>query len=242
MDAVSIQEIKLGIKAGFNTKDIVYTPNGVSIGEINEAVRLGVKVNLDSIESIKEFSLNFPNESIFIRINPNILDGGNDKTRVGHSESKFGIPINQIERLIVMEKEKKISIDGIHVHSGSDISDINSFIKGAKTVFNLAFQFKNIKHIDLGGGFKVPYFKEDSFTDMEVLGKKISDFKLQKNISNKDLSDHFFSSIISESGQILGYEKPGNDWQFGLRFDMFSYGMPKGFDSILKVFLDKCSE
>ena len=220
LDAVSIQEIKLGIKAGFNTKDIVYTPNGVSIGEIDEAVRLGVKVNLDSIESIKEFSLNFPNESIFIRINPNILDGGNDKTRVGHSESKFGIPINQIERLIVMEKEKKISIDGIHVHSGSDISDINSFIKGAKTVFNLAFQFKNIKHIDLGGGFKVPYFKGDSFTDMEVLGKKISvEFNNFKQEYKKDISLIFEPGkyLVSEAGFFLtevNYIKEGSKNKF----------------------------
>ena len=162
LDAVSIQEIQIGLKAGFKAKDIMYTPNGVSIEEIKEAVKLGVKVNLDSIESIKEFSKSFPNDSIFIRINPNIFDGGNNKTSVGHSESKFGIPMDQLDILVGMEKAKKIKIDGIHVHSGSDISNIDSFIKGAKTVFNLAFKFKNIKYIDLGGGFKVPYFKGDT--------------------------------------------------------------------------------
>ena len=96
LDAVSIQEIKLGIKAGFKANDIIYTPNGVSIEEIKEAVKLGVKINLDSIESINQFSINFPKKSIFIRINPNIFDGGNDKISVGHSESKFGIPINPV--------------------------------------------------------------------------------------------------------------------------------------------------
>lgn len=206
LDAVSIQEIKLGLKAGFNPRDIIYTPNGVSIEEIKEAVKLGVKVNLDSIESITEFSINFPTESIFIRINPNIFDGGNDRTRVGHSESKFGIPINQIERLIRMEKENKINIDGIHVHSGSDISNINSFVKGAKTVFNLAFQFNNIKFIDLGGGFKVPYFKGDSFTDMEELGKKISiEFNNFKKEYKKDITLIFEPGkfLVSEAGFFL---------------------------------------
>jgi len=206
LDAVSIQEIKLGLKAGFNPRDIIYTPNGVSIEEIKEAVKLGVKVNLDSIESIIEFSINFPTESIFIRINPNIFDGGNDRTRVGHSESKFGIPINQIERLIRMEKENKINIDGIHVHSGSDISNINSFVKGAKTVFNLAFQFNNIKFIDLGGGFKVPYFKGDSFTDMEELGKKISiEFNNFKKEYKKDITLIFEPGkfLVSEAGFFL---------------------------------------
>ena len=215
LDAVSIQEIKLGIKAGFKANDIIYTPNGVSIEEIKEAVKLGVKINLDSIESINEFSINFPKKSIFIRINPNIFDGGNDKISVGHSESKFGIPINQIEKIISLEKENKISIDGIHVHSGSDISNIDSFIKGAKTVFNLALQFKNIKFIDLGGGFKVPYFKGDTYTDMEELGKKISDeFNNFKKEYNKDLELIFEPGkyLVSEAGYFLtkvNYVKEG---------------------------------
>ena len=220
LDAVSIQEIILGIKAGFKPNEIIYTPNGVSIEEIMEAVKLGVKINLDSIESIIEFSEKFPNESIFIRINPNILDGGNDKTKVGHSESKFGIPINHVRRLIKMEKENKVSIDGIHVHSGSDISNINSFIKGAKTVFNLAFEFKNIKFIDLGGGFKVPYFIGDNYTDMEKLGEKISiEFNYFKEQYKKDISLIFEPGkyLVSEAGYFLtkvNYLKEGSKNKF----------------------------
>ncbi len=220
LDAVSIQEILLGIRAGFKANEIIFTPNGVSIEEIIEAAKLGVKLNLDSIESIEEFSINFPNESIFIRINPNIFDGGNNKTRVGHSESKFGIPLNQIERLIKMEKENQITIDGIHVHSGSDISNIDSFIKGAKTVFSLALQFKNIKFIDLGGGFKVPYFKGDSYTDMEDLGKRISiEFNNFKKEYNKDICLIFEPGkyLVSEAGLFLtkvNYVKEGPEKRF----------------------------
>ena len=215
LDAVSIQEIQIGLKAGFKAKDIMYTPNGVSIEEIKEAVKFGVKINLDSIESIKEFSKSVPSDSIFIRINPNIFDGGNDKTSVGHSESKFGIPMDQLDILVAMEKVKKIKIDGIHVHSGSDISNIDSFIKGAKTVFNLAFKFKNIKYIDLGGGFKVPYFKGDTYTDMNKLGNKIGiEFNNFKKEYNKDIKLIFEPGkyLVSEAGFFLtkvNYVKEG---------------------------------
>ena len=215
LDAVSIQEIQIGLKAGFKAKEIIYTPNGVSIEEIKEAVKLGVKINLDSIESIKEFSKSFPSDSIFIRINPNIFDGGNDKTSVGHSESKFGIPMDQADILVGMEKANKIKIDGIHVHSGSDISNIDSFIKGAKTVFNLAFKFKNIKYIDLGGGFKVPYFKGDTHTDMNKLGNKIGiEFNNFKEEYNKDIRLIFEPGkyLVSEAGVFLtkvNYVKEG---------------------------------
>lgn len=119
-----------------------------------------------------------------------------------------------------MEKENKVSIDGIHVHSGSDISNINSFIKGARAVFNLAFEFKNIKFIDLGGGFKVPYFNGDSYTDMEKLGKKISaEFNYFKEQYKKDISLIFEPGkyLVSEAGYFLtkvNYLKEGSKNKF----------------------------
>ena len=56
------------------------------------------------------------------------------------------------------------------------------------------------------------------------------------------MSDNFFASIISEDGEVLGFEKPGIDWQFGIRFDIFSEENPRGFEKIITVFIDKCSE
>ena len=49
LDAVSIQEVELGLQAGYDPQDILYTPNCVSLEEINEAVDLGVRINIDSI-------------------------------------------------------------------------------------------------------------------------------------------------------------------------------------------------
>ena len=242
LDAVSIQEIKLGLKAGFKPESILYTPNGVCIEEINEAVKLGVKINLDSIESIIDFSDSFPNNSLFIRVNPNIFDGGNNQTRVGHSESKFGIPVNQIEDLVKMEKGNKINIEGIHVHSGSDISNIESFVKGAKTVFNLALKFRNIKYVDLGGGFKVPYFKDDSFTDIEELGKKITiEFNNFKKEYNKDIVLIFEPGkyLVSEAGFFLtkvNYVKQGSKNKFAQINSGFNHFIrPALYDSFHEI-------
>ena len=242
LDVVSIQEIRLGLKAGFKSEDIIYTPNGVCIEEIKTAVKLGVKINLDSIESIIDFSDSFPNNSLFIRVNPNIFDGGNNKTRVGHSESKFGIPVNQIEDLVKMEKENKINIEGIHVHSGSDISNIESFVKGAKTVFNLALKFRNIKYVDLGGGFKVPYFKGDSFTDLEELGKKITiEFNNFKKEYNKDIQLIFEPGkyLVSEAGFFLtkvNYVKQGSKKQFAQINSGFNHFIrPALYDSFHEI-------
>ena len=143
LDAVSIEEVKIGIKCGFKKHEILFTPNGVNFSEIKEAKSLGVKINLDSLESIKDFSENYPNDPISIRINPGIYAGGNEKISVGHSNSKFGIPEEFISDLIKMDKENRINVTGLHIHTGSDITKNNEFEKGIKKIFSTATKFKN---------------------------------------------------------------------------------------------------
>lgn len=183
LDAVSIEEVMIGLKCGFNKDEILYTPNGVSFEEIKQAFKLGVKINLDSIESVKDFVNDFGNQSITVRINPGIYAGGNDNVSVGHSKSKFGIPEERIDELLDMEKKGKIKITGLHIHTGSDITKNNQFKEGIKKIFSIARDFKNIESIDLGGGIKIPYFKDDTSTNLndyvkEVL-KELKKFELE---------------------------------------------------------------
>jgi len=156
LDAVSIEEVMIGLKCGFNKDEILYTPNGVSFEEIKEAFKLGVKINLDSIESVKDFVNEFGNQSITVRINPGIYAGGNDNVSVGHSESKFGITEERIDELLDMEKKGKVKITGLHIHTGSDITKNNQFKEGIMKIFSIARDFRNIESIDLGGGIKIP--------------------------------------------------------------------------------------
>ena len=198
LDAVSIEEVMIGLKCGFNKDEILYTPNGVSFEEIKEVFKLGVKINLDSIESIKDFVNEFGNQSITVRINPGIYAGGNDNVSVGHSESKFGIPEERIDELLDMENKGKIKITGLHIHTGSDITKNNQFKEGIKKIFSIARDFKNIESIDLGGGIKIPYYKGDTSTNLkdyvkEVL-KELKKFELD---SNKKLK------LIFEPGKFL---------------------------------------
>ena len=183
LDAVSIEEVMIGLKCGFNKDEILYTPNGVSFEEIKQAFKLGVKINLDSIESVKDFVNDFGNQSITVRINPGIYAGGNDNVSVGHSKSKFGIPEERIDELLDMEKKDKIKITGLHIHTGSDITKNNQFKEGIMKIFSIARDFRNIESIDLGGGIKIPYFKDDTSTNLndyvkEVL-KELKKFELE---------------------------------------------------------------
>ena len=206
LDAVSIEEVKIGIKCGFNKDEILYTPNGVSFSEIKEAKSLGVKINLDSLESIKDFSEHYPNHSISVRINPGIYAGGNEKISVGHSNSKFGIPEEFIKDLIKMDKGNKIKVTGLHIHTGSDITKNNQFEKGIKKIFSIATKFKNIESIDLGGGIKIPYFLGDTETNLNDYASAVQhEHKKFKNNTGKDLKIIFEPGkfLVSDSGYFI---------------------------------------
>lgn len=174
LDTVSIQEVKLGLMAGFQPESIIYTPNGVSLEEIEEAAALGVQINIDNLSVLEQFGSKHPDVPVCIRINPHVMAGGNSNISVGHIDSKFGISIHQIPHLLRIVELTDMNINGIHMHTGSDILDIDVFLYASEILFETAKNFNDLQFIDFGSGFKVPYKTGDVETNIEELGKKLS--------------------------------------------------------------------
>ena len=174
LDTVSVQEVMIGIKAGFPVDKIIYTPNGVSVAEIQRVAKMGVNINIDNLNVLEQFGSSNPEIPICVRINPHVMAGGNSKISVGHIDSKFGISIHQIPLLLRIVKNTNIKVNGIHMHTGSDILDIEVFIHAAEILFKTASKFKDLEFIDFGSGFKVPYHYGDNETNIEELGEKLS--------------------------------------------------------------------
>ena len=206
LDTVSIQEVQLGLKAGFKPENIIFTPNGVSLEEIESVAQLGVQINIDNLSILEQFGTKHPNTPVCIRINPHVMAGGNTNISVGHIDSKFGISIHQIPLLLRIVENTNMNINGIHMHTGSDILDIDVFLYASEILFETAAQFRNLEFIDFGSGFKVPYKAGDIETNIEELGKKLSqrfnDFC--KNYG-KDLTLAFEPGkfLVSEAGVFL---------------------------------------
>ncbi|MFY0604492.1 MAG: diaminopimelate decarboxylase [Flavobacteriaceae bacterium] len=175
LDTVSIQEVQLGLAAGFAPEQIIYTPNGVSLQEIEEVAAKGVQINIDNLSILELFGQKHPEIPVCIRINPHIMAGGNSKISVGHIDSKFGISIHQVPHIKRVVENTGMNINGIHMHTGSDILDIDTFIRATEILFDVAMQFENIDFIDFGSGFKVPYKVGDISTDIEQLGVQLSE-------------------------------------------------------------------
>ncbi|WP_298898937.1 diaminopimelate decarboxylase [uncultured Psychroserpens sp.] len=174
LDTVSIQEVQLGLKAGFQPEQIIFTPNGVSLAEIEKAANLGVQINIDNLSVLEQFGTKYPKIPVCIRINPHVMAGGNTNISVGHIDSKFGISIHQIPHLLRIVENTQMTINGIHMHTGSDILDIDVFLYASEILFDTAKNFKNLDFIDFGSGFKVPYKTGDIETNIEELGEKLS--------------------------------------------------------------------
>ena len=206
LDTVSIQEVQLGLHAGFEAEQIIFTPNGVSLQEIEAAAKLGVQINIDNLSILEQFGTKHPKTPVCIRINPHVMAGGNTNISVGHIDSKFGISIHQIPHILRIVENTKMTINGIHMHTGSDILDIDVFLHASEILFNTALNFKNLEFIDFGSGFKVPYHSNDIETDIEELGQKLS-----KRFNNfckdygKELTLAFEPGkfLVSEAGNFL---------------------------------------
>jgi diaminopimelate decarboxylase len=175
IEVVSLEEAQLALKAGFLSSEITFTPSGVHFSEIDEAVASGFSVNIDNLSALKKFGEKFGSTyGCGIRINPHIMAGGNLKISTGHSNSKFGISIEQLSSIVSLVNEYNIPVNGLHIHTGSDITDANVFLQMAEVLFDAAKQFPALKFIDFGSGFKVAYKEGDKVTDIEELGAKLS--------------------------------------------------------------------
>ncbi|MEI9943603.1 MAG: hypothetical protein WDN26_05225 [Chitinophagaceae bacterium] len=120
------------------------------------------------------------------------------KISTGHEKSKFGIPIEQLDKIITLADKYSIKIKALHIHTGSDIKDANVFVHGIKVLSELVSHFPYLEIIDLGGGFKVPYQPDDDETDVALIAKK-----LKANLESHLFTKHKKYQLWFEPGKYL---------------------------------------
>jgi len=221
VDCSSINEALLAIKAGFEPKNILYTSNNIAFSEIEAAQQLGVNINIDSLSNLEKFGKKYGHSyPVGMRLRPNIMAGGNLKISTGHGDSKFGVPLEQIDKVLQVAKDTGLFIRGLHIHTGSEIKDVKVFIKGIEVLFDVAKQFPELEFLDLGGGFKVPYAPGEKGTNIEKLGKKVAkEFIWFEKKFNRHLQIWFEPGkfLVSEAGYFItkvNVVKPAGDILF----------------------------
>lgn len=202
VDCSSVNEVKLALHAGFPPKKIVYTSNGIAFSEIEEVQSLGVHINIDSLSNLEKFGEKFGHSyPVGVRLRPNIMAGGNLKISTGHDKSKFGIPVEQLDQLLAIVQRHNLHIHNLHIHTGSEIKDVDVFVKGIEVLFDIIPHFSELDSVDLGGGFKVPYKEGDAETDIVLLAQKVKDaFARHPNPNGRPLQVWFEPGKFLVSG------------------------------------------
>ena len=207
LDCVSINEVKLGLKAGFTPERILFTPNCVDLVEIEQAMELKVHINIDNISILEQFGNKHGGSyPIFVRINPHIFAGGNYKISTGHIDSKFGISIHQLRHIERVMQSTGINVEGLHMHTGSEIKDADVFLQGLEIMFELSEKFPNLKYLDMGSGFKVPFQDGDMETDVKSLGQKVEKALADYSKDSGKKFELWFEPgkfLVSKSGHLL---------------------------------------
>ena len=174
IDVVSINEARLALKAGFAPGEVMFTPSCVDFDEIVAGVDMGVFINLDNLSMLEKFGEKYrEGYPCCIRLNPHILAGGNYKISTGHGHSKFGISVFQMPQILETVHKYGININGLHIHTGSEISETEVYLKMSDILFGVARDFPSLQFIDFGSGFKVAYKQGDMVTNVYDLGLKL---------------------------------------------------------------------
>lgn len=207
IDCSSVNEVKLALKAGFEPQNILYTSNNIAFEEIEEARNIGVHINIDSISNLQKFGKKYGHSyPVGIRLRPNIMAGGNLKISTGHADSKFGVPLENIKEVLDVVNETNLHIRTLHIHTGSEIKDVEVFAKGIEVLFEIAQYFPGLEVLDLGGGFKVPYMPGEEGTDIPLLGQKVKEeFDSYEKKYNRHLQVWFEPGkyLVSEAGYFI---------------------------------------
>jgi diaminopimelate decarboxylase len=207
LDCVSINEVRLGLHAGFEPQNILFTPNSVAFSELVEAKELGVNLNIDNLSLLEQFGATFGGSyPVCVRLNPHIEAGGNYKISTGHIDSKFGVSIHQMRHLERVVKGTGLHVRGLHMHTGSEIKDVEVFLRALDILFDAARRFPQLEFLDLGSGFKVPYKPGDPETDVAGLGERVAAaFKEFEQEYGRPLEAWFEPGkyLVSECGFLL---------------------------------------
>ncbi|MBL0154490.1 MAG: diaminopimelate decarboxylase [Chitinophagaceae bacterium] len=207
IDCSSVNEARLAIHAGFTPSQILYTSNNIAFSEIAEAKELGISINIDSLSNLRKsgeaYGGTYP---VGVRLRPNIMAGGNLKISTGHSNSKFGVALEDLESILQVQKETGLHIRTLHIHTGSEIKDVEVFAKGIEVLLDLVPHFPSLEVIDLGGGMKVPYHPGETGTDITDLGRKVKEeFEKYEHKTGRHLQVWFEPGkyIVAEAGYFI---------------------------------------
>jgi diaminopimelate decarboxylase len=181
IDAVSIGEVRLCLRAGFTPDRILYTGVMVSDHEMQQVVDLGVPINVDSINQLRRLAAMNNQHPISFRVNPGVGAGHHQHVVTGAKTTKFGVPKEQILDAYQEALALGFKPFGIHAHIGAGVQETAPFLQVTQVLVDIANSIRDrlglaLEIIDIGGGIGIPYHPEENHMDVDALSSEVSNY------------------------------------------------------------------
>ena len=208
LDTVSPAEVALALELGFKKEDIIYTANNMTDAEFAEVYAAGVVMNIGELSRLEKVAAGYPGSRVCLRFNPDVKDGDSEKTMTAGDLTKFGILLDDVDKVLEIVKKGNLHVVGLHEHTGSGLQKAESVYQSMRNLMQIATpaNFPELEFLDFGGGFKVPYMPDEKRIDYIAMGKEIvSIFENFCKSYGKELKMYFEPGkyMVAESGHLL---------------------------------------
>jgi diaminopimelate decarboxylase/aspartate kinase len=152
---------------------VLFTPNFAARDEYAYAFEAGVRVTIDNLFVLESWPALFAGREVTLRVDPGVGRGHHHHVRTAGAYSKFGVAVEDLERVAALADAVGTRITGLHAHSGSGIFDANSWAQTAALLGRLTVRFKDVRSVDVGGGLGVPDRLLTPELDLAVLDREL---------------------------------------------------------------------
>ena len=160
LDISSVGEAVAAKAAGFTPHQMMFILNGAAPEELQYAIDIGATVSVDSLSQLETYGKLNPGGNICLRFNAGVGGGHHEKVITGGDGTKFGIMPQYIPQVEALLEKYQLQLIGINHHVGSQNS-VEVYMDGVHAILDVARHFPNLAFVDLGGGFAIPYHKQD---------------------------------------------------------------------------------
>ncbi len=178
-ECVSTGEIEkvLHLFPDIDRSAILFTPNFAPKKEYERAFELGIRVTVDNLHPLQHWPEVFNEKEILVRIDPGHGAGHHKYVSTGGTESKFGIPLTQVDDLCGVLEKISVKVIGLHAHSGSGILQSDNWKNTALVLTNLLGKFPDVKIINVGGGLGIVEKPGQKSLDLVAVNHSIAEVK-----------------------------------------------------------------
>ena len=176
LECVSRGEVErvLSLFPDIDPRDILFTPNFAPRDEYVFALDAGVWITLDNLHPLVHWPELFRGKEIFVRVDPGQGHGHHEKVHTAGHQSKFGVPLAELDELRSLADDADAQVVGLHAHSGSGILTLDHWSRTGTLLAELAEAFPKVHTLNLGGGLGVPERPDQSALDLQAIDSSLA--------------------------------------------------------------------